>query len=133
MLTKQPQSQNMYPARPKYPSLGPNPPTAAPPPALNERSAEAISNGMKERAYHKATTPEERAERFARLVVPRTKRAIRSVRLIGDLVTGYAVFNEAQARKICEALYNEIQVLEGKLESHLTKGGTAKEVEFDLS
>jgi hypothetical protein len=99
---------------------------------IDEGATDRIAEGEGQRMFHKATTPEERADRFAKLATQRTRRAIRAVRLIGELVTAYAVFDEPQKENLIGALNREVNALDGAMDSHLKKGTTIQDVDFQL-
>ena len=130
-----PQMRKGPPPRPQHnPGVEQQPRQASPPPPATPAINQGATDEIAERtAYYKATTPEERAARFATLASGRTRRAIRAIRLIGDLVTGYAVFNEAQMNKLVGTLHAEVDTLHKAMAAHLNKGTTIKDVEFDLA
>jgi hypothetical protein len=81
---------------------------------------------------HKANTPEERAERFSKLATMKTRRIVRDIRATGDLITGYAVFNEAQAEKFREIVTKEAENVYGAMIARLQRGTTAKDLDITI-
>jgi hypothetical protein len=70
-----------------------------------------------------------RKERFKRLAEKRVVRAIKEIRLIGNLANrGHYAYDERDVEKIARTLEAELKAMRRRFDA----GGRAREIEFEL-